>query len=385
MNFKWGKLPTFFCLQLTRKRVSTCLVVGLAAVFIFGSAGCGDRSEEEQATAEAPREAPQAVRVIAAEESSIARTLDYVGTARPVREAQVVARLAATAVEVNADEGDLVSRDTVLLRMEAPELEASLQRLDAEVERARREHQYLCDTFETHRQLAEAGVGTQATADASESRCVTSEQALAAARAARDEVRQRRSFLEESPPFEGIVLERMIEPGEHVVPGRPLFLVGTSELDLRVSVTESDVVAGVDLGQTAILSAGGEKWRSEVTKVAPMAGGPGRTIEVRVGLPDGLAELLRAGMSVDVSFVLEESLQTTTVDARAVHHGPQGPVVFVVDDGRLKETPVQLGVQTEERLEILSPLSRELPLVTGRLDSLRDGQEVYPVDVGGMK
>lgn len=385
MNRYSGKHPAFFCLRSAPKRVSARFAFGIAAVLILWSSGCGDRTEKELATAETPREVPQAVRVLFPEEAAIARTLDYVGTARPVREAQVVARLAATAVEVNVDEGDLVSRDTVLLRMEAPELEASLERLHAEVERARREHQYLCDTFETYRHLAEAGVKTQASADASESRCLLSAQALAASQAARNEVRLRRKYLQESPPFEGIVLERMIEPGEHVLPGRPLFLVGAAELDLRVRVTESDVAAGVELGQIANLSTAAGQWRSEIKKVAPIASGPGRTIEVRVGLPDELAGLLRAGMSVDVSFVLEESLQTTVVESRSVHHGPQGPVVFVVDDGRLKETPVEVGVQTEDRLEILTPLSRDLPLVTGRLDTLRDGQAVYPVDVGGIK
>ena len=270
-----------------------------------------------------------------------------------------------------------------MLRMESPELHAQIDRLQADVERARGDREYHCHRFETDRDLADAGVGTRAQADKSESQCMASQQGLAAAQATLHEVRQRRDYLREVAPLDGVVLKRLIESGEHVSPGRPLYTIGSAARHVEVMVTEKDVATGIDVGQPVRLTSSMGEVSSQIADIAPVVRGPGRTIEVRVDVPREWAESLWVGMSVDVAFVLEASHQAVTVPVDAVLETPQGPAVFVVEEARLHRTPVEVGVRTDRRVEITENLSPGQVVATGRLEPLSEGDEIYAVDVSG--
>lgn len=366
----------FFCQHRDLKRVSARL---LLVIIILGvvAGGCGKKDIEDGETGE---EAVRAVRVAPVERQALVRTLDYVGTVQPEREVEVVARMGATAVEVYADEGDEVERMTSLVRMESPDLEAQIDRLAAEADRMRREFEYLCGEYERERPLLEAGVVTEAKVAASKSRCETSEQGWRAARAALEEARQRRDYLEESSPLDGVVLHRAVENGEHVSPGRALFTVGSEELDVRVMVTESDLIGGIEVGTPVEIGREADFVTSRVTRIAPLAKGPGRTVEIRVELPEVMQRRLRAGMSVDAEFALERGEKTTTVPVDALVDGEEGAAVFAVDEGRAVKTPVEVGMRTDERAAIVSPLRKGQAVVVSRPERLRDGEAVYPVD-----
>lgn len=374
----------FFWLHFRPKRVSARLLVALAVFVVALTAiSCGVKKQDTSTSESDP--APRAVRVSHAETQTITRTVDYVGTVEPVQQLQVTARLGATAVKIYASEGDEVGPGDPLLRMESPELDAQIDRLQAEVERARGDREFLCGRFETDRDLAEAGVGTRVQADTSRSQCVASEQGLAAAQAALREARQRQGYLVETAHIEGTVLEQLIESGEHVSPGRPLFTIGSHVRDVRVMVTETDVAAGIDVDQPVRLISTAGEISSQVTEVAPMVRGPGRTIEVRVAVPPQWARSLRVGMSVDVAFVLEASHEAVTVPTDAVLETPDGPAVYAVEEGRVRKIPVEVGMRTDRCVEITENLEPGQMVATGRLETLSEGDEIYAVEVPGGK
>ncbi len=375
MGSKVGQGVLFFCLHFAKKQVSARLL--LIAIVLGGFAtGCGKMTTD---SVESEQEVVQAVRVATVKKETIARTLDYVGTVEPARQVEVVARIGATAVELYVDEGDEVEASTVLVRMESAVLDAQIERVGAEAERTRRESEFLCDLSERERRLFEAGAVAEVAALTSESKCDTSRRGWEASRAALEEVRQRRSYLEEASPLDGVVLHRSVESGEHVTPGRPLFTIGSEELDVRVMVTEGDLARGVDVGSSAVVTFGGERFSSEVVDVAPLARGPGRTVEVRLRLPTELTGKIRTGMSLDVRFVLEKSEEAIVVPADAMVETEEGAAVFVVDGERAHRTPVQVGMQTEDVVEILSGVSQGQEVVVIRPAMLHDGQGVYAV------
>lgn len=355
----------------------------MAVILLLSLMVVGCESDGEVENDDAP--APQAVQVQPVEVGSIARTIDYVGTVRPLRQVEINARINATVVDVGVNEGDRVDRGDPLLEMESEELAAQLRRLDAGVQRAKLDHDYQCGVSEAERALADEGVVAELNAGASETRCRISEQALAAERAALQEGQQRREYLQEDAPFSGVVLRRMAEPGEHVSPGRPLLSIGSRQLDIRVMVTERDVARGIEVGQPVTLRSELGEHASRVTRVAPLAEGPGRTIEVRVALPEPWQERMRTGMSVDAAFLLEQAEQAIIVPTDAVVDTADGQAVFVVRGDRVEKAAVETGVRTGRRIEIAGAVDDGDRVVVSKPRRLRDGQSVYPVQTGEQK
>ncbi|MBA2662573.1 MAG: efflux RND transporter periplasmic adaptor subunit [Bradymonadaceae bacterium] len=360
------------------------LFVAFASLLTLGGPGCtGDKGELEAAgAAVAPAPAPRAVRVSAVARGALVDSLGYVGTVHAEREVQIMSRVPATVVEVRVEQGDAVSSGDLLVRMEAPDLEARIERLEAEAARVRTERDFQCATFETDRELAREGVLTQALADASQSRCLAAEQGHRAAQAARAEAMEGRRRLREASPVDGVVLRRLVEAGEYAAPGRPLIVIGSGELELRVAVTESDLRAGLKPGKPAIIRTGDREARATVNRIAPVARGPGRTVEVRLGLPPELVEGLKPGMSADVAFIMAESLDALTVMEEAVLDDGEQSFVFVVEGERLRRVAVVTGVRAGGRVEVSAEgLTSRTRVVLGGLEGLKDGELVYPVDL----
>ena len=372
----------FFWLSSPVKQVSARLLA-LTVVLLLSLLVVGCESDSEVENDDTP--APQAVQVQPVEVGSIARTIDYVGTVKPLHQVEINARINATVIDVDVNEGDRVDRGDALLEMESEELVAQLRRLAAGVQRAKLDYEYQCGVSEAERTLADEGVVAELNAGASETRCRTSEQALAAERAALQEGQQRREYLQEDAPFSGVVLQRMAEPGEHVGPGQPLFSIGSRQLDIRVMVTEHDVARGIEVRQQVTLRSELGEHASRVTRVAPLAEGAGRTIEARVALPELWQQRMRTGMSVDAAFVLEKSEQTIIVPTDAVVDTADGQAVFVVRGDRVKEAAVETGVRTGGRTEIVGAFDDGDRVVVSKPRRLRDGQLVYPVQTGEQK
>lgn len=383
-GWKLCRRGLFFWLLHRAKQASARLRVGLVIAMVMSAgAGCTGDSDKPEGNGEQP--SPRAVRMEAAETGTIARTVDYVGTVRPVRQTEVNARIGATVAKLHAREGDRVEAGDPLVEMTSEELDARLRRLRAGVERARLDYEYQCGVSDAERSLADEGMVAELNAEASETSCGVARQTLIAERAALAEGQEQRRYLREEAPLSGVVLNRMVEVGEHVTPGRPMATVGSRQLDVRVMVTEGDVARGIEVGQKVQLGGPTGELSSRVTRVAPIAEGPGRTIEVRLELSEQKQKLKRTGMSIDVAFVLDESEDTVIVPADAVVETAQGPVVFVVSEGHLEKTQVTTGVRTAGRVEIVEPLEAGEPVATSRPQRLRDGEPVVAFQPGGAE
>lgn len=390
MSLKAVLLAGEFFLRVFLMQVNTRLI-GLALLGVV-TVGC---QKDDIASTSGPAESAvgemgrlQAVRVASPVRADLLESLDYIGTVQRERTMAVVARVPATIIEALASDGDEVEKGVPLIRMAAPELDARVERVRAEMARVQAEQEFQCETARTDQELAEEGMLTQALADASQVRCTGATNALRASQAAFDEAREARRRLVEVAPTDGVILERLVEPGEFVAMGRPLFLIGAGALELHVSLTESDFQRGVGVGTQVKITTGHHQARSVVHYLAPMARGPGRTVEARITLPSPLAEILRPGMSADLSFIINESPGALTVPEEAILQRGDEAFVFLVDGERLKELPVESGIQSGGQAEVFSPdLNENSVVVIGGLESLKDGQPVYPVpaSVGGQK
>jgi RND family efflux transporter MFP subunit len=310
----------------------------------------------------------------------MAKTLRYVGTVGSRREINLVARVNGNVTSLPVAEGELAAANALLVQIGSPEMQARASRAKAEHARAQTEASFACTKLEADEKLAASGALAAVQLDNSRRQCNSARSAVGAAEAVVQETQSLLAYANERAPFPGIVLRHHVKLGEQALPGKPLLLYGDLKLEIVVQVAERDALAGIAPDTSVQLSAGASTWRSKVISVAPMAKGPGRTVEVRISVPPN-ATGLRHGMSAEVNFITAEDPEATAVPTRAVIRDGEGAAVFVLAEAdRVRRFPVKTGLEADGWTAIFPPPPGANALVVSSgAGALSDGDLVFPV------
>jgi HlyD family secretion protein len=189
-------------------------------------------------------------------------------------------------------------------------------------------------------------------------------------------------------PFDGVITERFVEPGDLVrsvsssseAPRRPLFTVAQVDVvRARVTVPERDA-PGVQLGKAVTLSLQampGRLFHGHVMRTSGSLDQSTRTLLVEVDLPNPKGEIL-PGMYGEATISLEERKDAVILPAKTVHRDEEGRgFVYVVnDEGIVHKTAVTTGLDNGIDLEIRGPLKGGERIADATVASLKDGQKV---------
>nr|MDT0663509.1 biotin/lipoyl-binding protein [Micromonospora sp. DSM 115978] len=176
--------------------------------------------------------------------------------------------------------------------------------------------------------------------------------------------------------------------GAPVTAGTPILtVVDLSELGLVAEVDETDVLLvtpGVT-GSVELDAATGAAYPARVRSVdvlpTPATRG-GVSYRVRLSLDPGAyqdgrpAPAPRPGMSAVVSLRVREATDAVTVPAAAVFSSDGRDTVWVVRDGRAEPVSVQVGVQGQELVQIVSGVRAGEELVVSGTDQVETGQRL---------
>ena len=334
--------------------------------------------------------------------------VEQVGTVQTRTQAQVAGRIMAQVLEVSVHEGQAVTgpngrqggEPTVLARLDARDIEAKLRQAQIQVtaaEEALAGATAQLAGVEAQQQAAEAQA-TQALADfkrmeglfanqavssqdldhARAQKDVTEAQVRAAvqqvsavrsdaarleaqkeqAEAAVREAQVMLSFTTIESPLSGRVVRKMIDPGDMVTPGQPLFVIETpAEPELHAVVAES-LVAGMQPEQKldVRIDAIRQTLQGTVREIVPQADPRTRTMLVKVSLPPQAS--LVSGQFGTLA-VPTGTYQALVIPARAVRQVGQLHLVDVVDDkGGAHRRFVTLGRSHADLVEVLSGLKQ---------------------------
>ncbi len=321
-----------------------------------------------------------AVRAVAIHPRDIHQTIDYIGTVRFRDEVKVSARVGGTIGQQLIATGATVEKDTTLTHIETPELTMRLRGAKAELRRLKTQESHACSIAATDKKLVDRGALTQARANASQTSCDSARHAVAAATSKRDEITLSIGHTTLNSTSSGLLLQWLKETGETVGPGHPVIIIGAGPKEVEVQVTERDIAKGVLVGTTARISTvSGTEIPATVDRISPMAKGPGRHVAVRLLLDRSLAAL-PSGSALNVRFVLQSELATTSVPARALINakGTQ-KAIFVAQDGVASKRTVEVGIAENGWVAITPPLEPGALVVTTNLGMLSDGASIMAV------
>ncbi len=181
-------------------RAVVALLVAAGAL----AAGCGGRSAAEGMTT-APRAEPVTVTVAPVAMRAVERTVSTVGTLAASEQADLASEVEGQVVGIEADLGDRVRRDQMLLRVRGDVTEAKLREAEATVEKA------TADDARA-RPLRAQGV-------ISDQEYTQVRWALDTARARRDQLRIELERAAIRSPFDGSVAARRVNVSDYVRAG----------------------------------------------------------------------------------------------------------------------------------------------------------------------
>lgn len=371
----------------TRKRRRWPIILVLALIAAGGYGLIASRSAPTDKDASA-MPAAVTMQVNADEREVVAprilrRTVKVIGTLDPSRSTQLSSQTSGRVEDVNAQPGDAVAEGAVLAQVdvETLTLDRDLARSNAEATKAQ---MVLAEAqLERVQALVTRGVTTASNLDEAQSNLAglranldAQEDQISAA-----ELRLRNATLR--APFDGIVSERNVEPGQYVAIGTPLMTVvdlSTVEMQANAAVGAGSLLKP---GQSVTVRVDGIPGRSfdgTVARINPVAEAETRTIPVYVTI-DNAEGLLLGGMFATGQVVVEEAEDALAVPASALREDAQGQHVLRVEDGKLVRQPVTTAGDWTGRLtQISEGLAPGQIVVTAPLNELNPGDAVELVE-----
>ncbi|MCX5768494.1 MAG: efflux RND transporter periplasmic adaptor subunit [Gemmatimonadetes bacterium] len=180
-------------------------------------------------------------------------------------------------------------------------------------------------------------------------------------------------------PYDGVVSEKQVNPGDVVAPGAPLFtVVDPSTMRLEGAVP-ADQLAQVRMGAPVIFSITGypgKSYTGAITNIYPSADPQTRQVRVYVRIPNA-AQGLVAGLYATgrVASVTRNGLTAplTAVDQRGIT-----PFVVRLKGGKTERVSVTIGVrdETTERMELTSGVAAGDTLLIGAAQGITSGTPV---------
>jgi RND family efflux transporter MFP subunit len=320
--------------------------------------------------------------------ADVAGAIDSGGVVQARTTATISARIMAPVREVRVSPGDRVGKGQTLIVLDGDDLVAAaraaraaalaaeqgskaaaaeLQAAEAGLALARASHGRIAGLqarrSATAQELDEA-VATLRSAEArvagTSARALQAASLVESARAANDQASTSKSFTTIAAPFDGVVTETMVEPGNMAAPAMPLLrLEDTRGFRLQVRVDESRV-GQIRNGDSVPVFLGTATTSIEgtVVEVSRAVDADVRAFLVKIALPD--APGLRSGEFGKARFG-GTARRALTIPPSAIVRRGQLTLVFVVDKDvarvrlvNLRESEVLAGL-AESEVVILSP------------------------------
>jgi RND family efflux transporter MFP subunit len=341
--------------------ITICVVViGIVLGVVFGGRASREASPPD---------------TVAVTRGDIVRTVLVDGSLVMPNKAYLSFGVTGTVEEVLVDEGNNVTKDQVLARLDAPSLESSVEMAELQVEIAEEQVKAARAQYE----IAEINLDEPPPSPPIVSEDVLELQ-MDIAKASWETAKLNLEIAELSlesaelnlekavivAPFDGVVADISITEGKEISTAAlatpAISLVDTSDIDMRGFIDEIDI-AIVKLSQEANITLDAlpdEEVKGSVAFISPVGTILAGVVsyDTTITLENPVAEL-RDGMSATAEVIIERRDDVLLIPNRAIRGTTENPMVVVLVDGQQEEREITLGLSDGINTEVLSGLEEE--------------------------
>lgn len=353
------------------------LFITMAWVSALLAAGCHSKSETKQTG----QSSSMAVRTASVERRTFTESLRVQGTIAAVRRADISARLPGTLDALYVEESASVTNGQPLFQTDkvnlenavaierqnlrvaeasVAEAETGLQQAEAAYEKALLDRERFQRLYEKDRAVSkdsfekinlackQAATGLEHAKAAVTLVAARKDQAATALRISEKQLSD--SLV--CAPFDGLVTQRLKEPGEFVGAGAQVFSIeDPRQLEVLLTLSE-EWFSRIEPGRTQVIiaAAGRPPVEAVVSVRFPSVHPVARTVEVKALLPssDGFAP----GMICDADIIFARH-EGWGVPAEAVGIRDGRSIVFIADNGMARQREIRPGLRDDGHLELL--------------------------------
>jgi RND family efflux transporter MFP subunit len=376
-------------------------IMAALAIFLWGS-GCGDKAKP--GTGGSGTGTPVKVRTAMARMENVPSLHEAVGTVEAISASTLTAKVMGTVSDVKVEEGQTVRKDQVLVVLTQQQISAGHQQALSALREARRgesaaqaaaraasaNDRLAQSTYERYRKLAAGESASPQELDEVKARAESAKSALAQAesmvaaagervamvRAALDSAAATREDLVLKAPYDGVVTEKMVEPGDSAAPGRPLLRLEAGKGHRVVFVLAEDRIHAIGMGQKLSVvfpTLSDLAVEGTVEAIMPVSDAATRSVEVKLALSSQPG--LHSGVFVRVLVPGGESNMIRIPQSALVTRG-QLTGIFKVDAGEARFRLVRTGRKIAEEVEILSGVAEGDRFVVAPGPRMADGLRV---------
>lgn len=344
---------------------------------VLALAACG-KPEPASSTAASPTLLIQPQDLVTIRSGSLASGPIITGTIEPERRADLRAEVSAVVLQVYKDNGDVVRRGDLLVRLDDSAIRDSLASAQEAVRAASQSFEQAERQYQRLKTLRESGMATTQQYEDAEIRRNNAQSDLSAAKTRAAQARQQLERTLARAPFDGVVSERKVSAGDTAQIGKELLKVMDPTSMRFEGLVSADAIGDIRLGQPVSFRVNGygqQMFAGAVKRINPLANASTRQVEVLVDFAAGQQPRL-AGLYAEGQI---EAASTTGLMVPALALAREGDKVYAwrFKDGAVQKLSLVLG-ERNPRLgdfAVRSGLSDGDQLIRNPTSMLKDGQK----------
>ncbi len=351
-------------------------IVLITIVFALGSCSSNKPEEKKSDTKAAAPKYELAV----VEKAGVSTIIKLPAQMAAFEEVSIFPKVNGYVKNVLVDIGTKVSQGSLLMTLEAPELEqASLQarerftRAKADLSLDKEHFQRLVEASKTPGAISPFDISTAKTK-------LDADSALSNAEKANWQMQQSMmDYLQIRAPFDGVITERNVHPGalvSAVTKDKPMLeLKQVKHLRLQVDIPEGTAAAIRNQDTVSFYTSAfpGKKMTGHISRKSMNINSQLRSerMEIDVMNSDGL---LSPGMFAEVVFQSTGNHEALSVPRSAVVTSTERKYVLVMNDGKIKKVDVSTGNESTTKVEVYGLLQAGDKVIVNANDEIKETQ-----------
>lgn len=327
--------------------------------------------------------APTPVETVVAKKQNLDEVIGGSGSVEQAQTVQLTSQVTADVLEVPVKIGDIVKKGALLARMDDRLIQAQLEANRAYVESNNIKIKDESNQVARYKALEQKNMGTASELEKSEMALADAKEALAKATLSLRQAEIDLEHVKIASPFDGIVLERLVNPGETTHREQIVMKLGSLNNVLLAAKMTEDKMHSVQLGLPAEASFPafpGERFEGKVVKIDPNIDPVTRTFTTYLEIKNDDFRL-KPGLS-GFARIRRSAKDVLAVPSVAILN-PSGEQasVFVVDvNGHANLRKIRPGVVVDAMTEVRDGLKEGEKVVTVGQLYLNNNDKVRTTD-----
>jgi HlyD family secretion protein len=379
------------------------IIAAIAAVVVCGFGFAKDKKE-------VIGEQPVTVSTAAVIQTTMERVISVNGKVKPVREAEVSAKVSGKVSQIFFVLGQTVKKGDVLFKLDDRDLrlemelgEAALKvtrtSLDSSLITAETKYQEAKRNYERLKRLYEKQIGSRQELESAETAYIQAEDFYKSAKlAAQDGTTNARAQLERArlayenaktqleytvvrAPIDGIIATKDLKVGQYVGASTTVAtLVDLSSVEVETYVSEAIInsLRRGDQAEIHVKSVSAEPLTGRITAIAPAVDVKSLNypVNIEVANPKGL---LKSGMFADVKFTVERNKQVMAVALDAIVEEDQRKYVWLLAGDKARKRLIKTGIIDTRLAQVTEGLTAKDVVIVKGVNLLKNGAKVMVV------